>query len=191
MEEGEECYRVLGLEKKSVYFDRAGKMNTEATLRFAKIRAQELGIKNIVLASSNGYTAGKALEILKDVRFIVVGLERESDKDLLRKLEDKGVPIVFAKDVEYSYPDIMKNAFRKLSEGVKVCMDICMMAAEKGVVPEGEEVVAVAGTGTIRFKEGGGADTALVIIPRKSERFNTLPEKPERRDLKEIICKPR
>lgn len=180
------------MEKKIVYFERAGKVNTEETLRLAKIRAQELGIKNVVLASINGYTAKKALEIFKDVRFIVVGLDRGSfDKDLLRKLEGKKVPILFSREVEYAYPEIMRNAFRKLSEGVKVCMDICMIAAEEGVVPEGKEVVAVAGTGPIRFEEGGGADTVLVMIPRKSEQFNKLPEKAERRDVKEVVCKPR
>jgi hypothetical protein len=180
------------LEKKIVYFEKAGKINTEETLRLAKIRAQELGIKNIVLASTNGYTAEKALEILDDVQLIVGGIERESfDKDLLKKLEGIGVPIFFSEEVDYTYPEMRQNAFKKLSEGVKVCMDICMMAAEKGVVPEGEEVVAIGGTGTLGFKEGGGADTALVMIPRTSEQFNILPEKAERRDVKEIICKPR
>ena len=66
-----------------------------------------------------------------------------------------------------------------------------LQAAEKGVVPDGEEVVAVGGTGTIGFTEGGGADTAVVMIPRTSEQFNTLPEKADRREVKEIICKPR
>lgn len=180
------------MEKKVVYFERAGKLNTEATLRLAKMRAQELGIKHIVLASSTGYTARKAFEILTGIPFIVVGPDRESfETDFLHKLEDNGVPILFSREVEYIYSERMRNAFRKLSEGVKVCMDICMIAAERGVVPEGAEVVAVAGTGTIRFEAGGGADTALVVIPRKSDSFNTLPEKAERRDVKEIICKPR
>jgi hypothetical protein len=126
------------------------------------------------------------------ISFIVVGPDRESfNTDLLKKLEDNGVPILFLREVKYIYPERMRNAFRKLSEGVKVCMDIVMIAAERGIVPEGEEVVAVAGTGTIRFKAGGGADTALVVIPRKSDSFNTLPEKEARRDVKEIICKPR
>jgi len=87
--------------------------------------------------------------------------------------------------------ELMKNALKKLSEGVKVCMEICIVAAEERLVPEGKEVIAIAGTSPSGFEDGGGADTALVMVPWKSERFNKLPEKAKRRDVKEIICKPR
>ena len=185
---------MLDLEKKIVYFERAGKVNTEETLRLAAQRAKELGIKTVVLASTHGYTAQKALEIFRDtdIHFTVVGTERGFfEKDILQILKDKGVPVSFYREVEYTYPEIMRNAFRKMSEGVKVCMDICMVAAEEGFIQEEKEVVAIAGTGPSGFEEGGGADTALVMIPRKSEQFNKLPEKAKRRDVKEIICKPR
>ena len=39
------------LEKKIVYFEKAGKVNTEQTLKLAKERAKELGIKNTRLLS--------------------------------------------------------------------------------------------------------------------------------------------
>jgi len=185
---------VLDLERRIVYFENAGRVNTERTLRLAVERAQELGIKNMVVASTHGYTAGKVLEILSgtNLGLVVVGISRESfSKDALRALEDREFPLLFSDEVEYTHPQLMKNAFRKLSEGVKVCMDICVVAAEGGVIPEGDEVVAVAGTGQSGFEPGGGADTALVMIPRKSREFNTLPGKEKRRDLKEIICKPR
>jgi len=66
-----------------------------------------------------------------------------------------------------------------------------MVASKEGLVPEGEEVIAVAGTSPWGYKDGGGADTALVMIPKRSDAFNKLPEKVKRRDVKEIICKPR
>ena len=182
------------MEKKIVYFEKAGKVNTEETLMLAKETAQEVGIQNLVLASTHGYTASKALEIFSDtdLRFIVVGTNRESfAKNLLQVLEEKGVPVRFSNEVEYNYPELMRNAFKKLSEGVKVCMDICMVAAEEDLVPEGKEVIAIAGTSPLGFEDGGGADTALVMIPRKSEEFSKLQEKAKRRDVKEIICKPR
>jgi hypothetical protein len=53
------------LEKKIVYFEKAGKVNIDATLRLAKERAEELGIKTIVLASSSGYTAQKPLRFFR------------------------------------------------------------------------------------------------------------------------------
>ena len=66
-----------------------------------------------------------------------------------------------------------------------------MIITEEGLVPENEEVVAIAGTGPTGFEDGGGADTAVVMMPRRSEKFDSLVEKNKRRDIKEIICKPR
>jgi len=54
------------LEQKIDYFERAGKLNTEKTLRLAKERAETLNLKKVVLASSNGYTARMALKIFQD-----------------------------------------------------------------------------------------------------------------------------
>ncbi len=51
------------MEKKIVYFDKPGKENTEETLRLAVERARELGIKHLVVASSYGDTALKAIEM--------------------------------------------------------------------------------------------------------------------------------
>jgi hypothetical protein len=56
------------LEQKIVYFEKAGKLNTEKTLRLAKERAETLNLKKVVLASSNGYTARMALKIFQDTR---------------------------------------------------------------------------------------------------------------------------
>ena len=39
---------------KTMYFEKPGKENTGETLRLAKRRADELGIRNIVIASSTG-----------------------------------------------------------------------------------------------------------------------------------------
>jgi hypothetical protein len=184
----------MEIEKWIVYFETAGKANTEKTLKLAKKRALELSIKNILITSTHGYTAEQALDVFDetDQRLIIIGNDRASfAKDLLQTLKEKKIPVVFCDEVEYTYPELMRNAFKKLSEGVKVCMEICMVAVKEGLVPEGEEVIAVAGTSPWGFKNGGGADTALVMIPRRSEAFNKLLEKAKRRDVKEIICKPR
>lgn len=197
------------LEKKIVYFEKAGKVNTEETLKLAKERAEELGIKTILLASSSGYAAQKALEIFKNANFklVVVSLEKKRFPSELRKiLEDKGIPLRFSalyydrssapsNDlIKYSYPELMRYALYKLSEGMKVVLELGMVAAEEDLVSENEEVVAIAGTGHKggRYPAGGGADTAVVMVPRRSENFNKLPEnKDDRREIKEIICKPR
>lgn len=48
------------MELKSLVFETAGKHNTMATLRIAHERAVSLGIRQIVVASSHGYTAREA-----------------------------------------------------------------------------------------------------------------------------------
>jgi hypothetical protein len=117
--------------------------------------------------------------------------------ELLTILEDRGIPVRFATEIEYSYPEPVQNAFRKLSEGFNVIMRLGMLVAKEVLVSENEEIVTICGTGHKGFvEEGGGADTAVVMLPRKSEEFyilpeNKLPGKRIRRDVKEIICKPR
>ena len=50
------------MEKKTVYFEKpGGEDNTAKTLELAKARADELGIKTVVVASTVGKTAFKAV----------------------------------------------------------------------------------------------------------------------------------
>jgi hypothetical protein len=61
------------VEPSITYFDKpGGDENTEKTLALAGQRAKELGIKTIVVASTTGATAVKAVDALKGYRVIVV-----------------------------------------------------------------------------------------------------------------------
>ena len=62
------------MEQKIVYFDKPGKENTDEVLRIANKRAKELGIKNILVASTGGDTAVKAVDVFKGLRVIIVTL---------------------------------------------------------------------------------------------------------------------
>ena len=57
---------------KRVYFEKAGPENTEETLKLAKIRAEELGIRNFVLASTTGETGVKASKVFRGYSLVVV-----------------------------------------------------------------------------------------------------------------------
>ena len=50
------------MEITSQYFEKAGKANTDATLAASRQRADALGIHQIVVASTHGYTGLKARE---------------------------------------------------------------------------------------------------------------------------------
>ncbi len=180
-----------------MYFDKPGKINTEKTLRLAYERGKVLGIKEVAVASSKGDTAKKALEIFEGFKVIVVtyhcGFEEPFKvvmPDSAKKyLEDNGAVVVSAthalSGVERSiakkfgglYPALLiAETLRLFGQGVKVAVEISIMAADAGVL-SGEDIIAVGGTNR-------GADSALVLKPvNQSDLFNMR--------IREIICKPR
>ena len=188
------------IERRIVYFDRPGKQNTDATLRLAIERCEELGIRYLVVASSTGETAKRALSMLegKDIQLVVVtdhtGFEGEGvntmDPETEEFLRSKGVRIVRQSHVlsglERSFTrrfgglsrtEAVAEALRALfGHGLKVCVEITIMAADSGAIPI-EEVVAVAG-------RESGADTAVVIRPAHTNSFFNM-------QIKEIVCMPR
>jgi hypothetical protein len=158
------------------YFEVAGKENVGKTLELVKRMAEEHGIKNVIVASTTGFTAEKAFEILKDmnVTLTFVGTERNRfSNDLQKKLEKNGHHVCFSREISYDYPDLVKNAFRRFSEGVKVAVEIAMIAVQKDFLTTEEDVICM-----------GKWDTALIIKPAASDKFSEL-------KIRELICMPR
>ena len=158
------------------YYEVPGRENIDKTLELVKKRAIELGIKNVVVASTRGFTAERCFNAFKetDVTLTMVGIGRDSfPQSLSGKLEEEGHNVIFSRETSYDYPDLVKAAYRRFSEGVKVAVEIAMIAVQKGLVPAEEEVISI-----------GKWDTALVIKPATSDRFSDLA-------IRELICKPR
>jgi hypothetical protein len=76
----------------------------------------------------------------------------------------------------YQVDEIVAFTLRNFSQGIKVVCEITVMAADAGLIPVGEEVIAVAGTGR-------GADTAAVILAANAQDFFDL-------RVLEILCMP-
>jgi len=72
--------------------------------------------------------------------------------------------------------DLIANILRLFSQGMKVCFEITVMAADAGAVPIGEKVIAVGG-------QGRWADTAIELNTANSSSFFDL-------DVGEILAKP-
>ncbi len=177
-------------------WEKKGTHNTEATAEAAMQRAEQLGIKNIVVASNSGSTAALFLE--KGFKVICVthhsGFknpgENELDPAIRQQLQERGAHVLTtthllagvdrALRLQWGgiYPaEIIAASLRMFGQGVKVCVEICGMALDAGLIPYGEEIVAVAGSGR-------GADTACAVLPAHSNHFfETV--------VKEIICMPR
>jgi len=186
------------IERKTVYFARPGKENTEAVLKLAKEYAETKGIKDIVVASTTGETGVKASRIFKDFNVVVVthhfGFRKPSIHELLdenrQKILENGAKILTAthalsgverairKKLQTIMPlELIAHTLRLFGEGTKVCVEIVIMAVDAGLIPEGREVIAIGGTGR-------GADSALVIKSASASRFFDL-------EIREVIAKPR
>jgi len=188
------------MEKKIVYFEKPGKENTAACLEVAKAALHDGRYRHIVVASTTGANGLLFSETFKNsgLNMVVVthsaGFKGpntfEMPGEISEKIRAKGAKIytgtILTHSIETSlnaksggmYPAmIVAQALRRFGEGAKVCCEIVMMAADAGLVPEDEEVVAVAGTGY-------GADTVMVIKSAASKRFLDL-------KVLEILAKPR
>lgn len=180
------------MEGKIVYFEEGGAQNTQAALDLVRERLERKDIKKIVLASTTGDTARRAMELFRDqdVKLIVVphqfDFHRESNafpEELAKKLRRSGHQVhfgtmLFHTDEFYGSRNatMMANLLRCFCQGFKVCFEIVFMAADAGLVAGGEKVMAVAGTGR-------GSDTALVMQAASTQH-------PRRLKVHEILCKP-
>ena len=180
------------MEGKIVYFEDGGEENTEATFKLVQERLSHKEIKKIVLASTTGTTARKAMDFFKDkeVKLIVVphqfDFHREKNAfppELVKALRESGHDVhfgtmLFHTDDFYgsNCATTMSNLLRCFCQGVKVCFEIALMVTDAGLVTSGEKVITIAGTGR-------GSDTALVMQAASTQHLRRL-------RVNEIICKP-
>ena len=186
------------IEKQIVYFDEISETNTELTLKAAKNRADELGIKDVIVSSTRGGTALKALEHFKDSYNLIVVTHsagfREPGKiemadQIKKEIIAKGAKVLTTvhafggvdrainrKFNTLGPSELAANILRLFGQGMKVCIETVYMAADSGLLSMENDVISIAGTGK-------GCDTAIVVKPSHlSDMFDLY--------VKEIICKP-
>lgn len=184
-------------EKPIIYFDQVGEKNTEETLKAAKKRAEELGIRDIVVASTRGGTGVKAVDFFKGYNVVVVthstGFREPGKQELRDENRDKimhgggriltashgfaGVSRAVRRKFDTVGPaELIAQTLRMFGQGMKVCVECTAMAADAGLIPMDKDVISIGGSGR-------GADTAVVIKPAHlSNIFDTY--------VREIIAKP-
>ncbi len=181
-----------------VVFEKAGKHNTEEALRVAHRALQEKNLKHVVVASTFGDTGLKAAKLFRDlgVNLVVVthnvGFREpgtlEMAPETRREIESLGARVYTGTMVfrnigtairdllHYSQQDLIANTLRLFGQGIKVCVEIVLMACDAGLIPP-EDVLAVAGTAR-------GADTVALIKAVPSNKLFSL-------KIREILAKPR
>lgn len=181
----------------TVYFDKPGGANTERTLEIAATRAKELGIRTMIVATTEGDTGAKAAERFKGLETVAVthatgfkepnlqrvtpenraAIEKNGGKILTCIHAFAGINRAIRNKMEtYQVDEIIAFAFRTLGQGLKVCVEIAVMTADAGLVKVGEPCIVIAGSGK-------GADTAAVLTPVNAQHFFDM-------RIHEILCKP-
>ncbi len=199
------------MEEKIHYFEETKSENTNILLDIVKAKAQERGIKHVVIASTRGEVGAKAAEAFRGTGIVVVVVTHqigpsgpellvENEKRIIASdgrivtcthafggvsmslrrmpLRELGKPLPEPYWPAYvpSTGDLIANVLRLFSQGMKVCLETTVMAADAGAIPIGKNVIAVGG-------QGKGADTAIIVKSANSTSFFDL-------DVQEILAKP-
>jgi hypothetical protein len=184
------------------YFDHPGAKNTDEVMGVVADRLKKGDINNVVVASTTGDTARKLISRLKGTGASVAvvtsqcGSEKEGESEMSKAVEkeliESGAKVVRASHVlsgversinrkvgGASRVETVAEALRSLfGQGMKVCVEVTIMAADNGAIPCGDvEVVAVAGSDS-------GADTACVVRPAHANGFFNF-------QVREILAMPR
>ncbi|MBI5408182.1 MAG: hypothetical protein HZA14_02315 [Nitrospirae bacterium] len=188
------------MQKLVTYFEKPGRENTGQCLEIVKGAISDYGYKHVVVATTTGGSGQLFAEGLKDknINLAVVthshGFKEPNTNELTQEARERivaagaklytgtilthSLETALAQKFSGVYPTLLiAQTLRRFGEGIKVCCEIVMMAADAGLIPEGEEVIAVAGT-------GHGADAVAVIRSATSKRFLEL-------KVLEILAKPR
>jgi hypothetical protein len=181
-----------------MYFEQAGKDNTEKTLQIVKDAALERGIKHLVVASTYGETGQLAAKMFQNtnIKLVVVthctGFREPGqqlfNEEVKKEIERQGGIVFTGTDVLtgfqvamrtkglFSEETLISNVLRMFGQGMKVCVEVVAMAADAGLIPAGD-VISVAGT-------AHGADTAVIIAANSTSHFFDI-------KVREVLAKPK
>lgn len=171
--------------------------NTDKALELASRRQKELNITQVIVATTSGGSGVKAAGVFSNQHLICVshaaGFRGANTQELTAEnralLDQAGVKVVTAahtlsgvsrairgKFQGLESNEIMAHTWRTFCEGMKVCAEITLMAADAGLLDVEKPVIALAGT-------GHGLDTAVMLKPAYSHTIFDL-------RIMELICMP-
>jgi len=197
----------MKLIREDIYFDNPGKENTDEVIKAVKKRLNDVSVKYVIVASTTGDTALKLSDALGNSVKIVSVSESAymvewgakypcMNPDNKKELEKRGV--IVAEKVPYLFhsspleggkwsapsPDmIIRETLYSFGQGMKVAVEVAMIAVACGYIEPFQDVIAIGGSGR-------GADTAVLL----RATFPTLifaKDDNKRLIIKEIIAMPR
>lgn len=182
------------------YFEKAGEHNTADLLNAVSQRLKRGDLEYVVVASSSGKTARRLIDALTglEVKIVVVSLHagfNEGDRLTMpepveQELRQKGAVVFRGSHALSGLGRSMSKKFRGITpveiigqtlrifggHGVKVAVEVAIMAADAGYIPTNRPVLAIGGTSS-------GADSAIVLKAAHQNTFFDIV-------VREIIAKP-
>jgi len=178
-------------------FEKPGYKNTEAALAVLREGVERYGVDQVVVASTHGDTGlataklfqgsgVKVVVVTHNVGFKTPG-EVEMRNETRAAIAELGATVhtgtmpfrnigTAMRGLQgYSQQDLVAGTLRVFGQGIKVCVEIVMMAADSGLISTAD-VLAVAGTAR-------GADTVALIAPQSSNKLFDL-------KVRHILVKP-
>jgi hypothetical protein len=186
------------MERTITYFEQRGKVNTRRVLELVRERAAEESIREVVLPTTGGATGILAAAELAGLLPIIVthsaGFTEpggmETPASAIEEMRARGARVhtathafggvgrsVRKKFDTWQTEEIIAQTLKRLGDGLKVAVEVSLMAADAGLISPHREVIACGGT-------GHGLDTAIILRPAHAQNFFDL-------EILEIICKPR
>jgi hypothetical protein len=154
--------------KPTLYFDHGGPQSTQAALEAAKTRALDIKPEAVIVTSSSGETALQAARIFEGTGIRIIGVPFQKHLwGRYRPLEPqyadpcRQLGVTFLPDepalqlIDDLQPDIV-NAWRIVSQGFKVALQVASMCVELGMLEPGAHVISLGGSSR-------GADTAVAL----------------------------
>jgi len=181
-------------------FEAPGAGNTSAVIQCVLDRIEIGDIEHVVVATTTGDTGVRFMESLKETNLQVVcvthhmGFRDPNQSELEPLLKSQlckgGVQVLtmshalsgVARSISKKFggtstTELIAHTLRLFGQGMKVCVEIAVMAADAGAIPAGRDVICVGGSGR-------GADAAVVLRPAHMNAFFDM-------KVREILCWPK
>ncbi|TFH07279.1 MAG: hypothetical protein E4H08_09750 [Candidatus Atribacteria bacterium] len=181
-------------------FEAPGTMNTDAVVQCVLNRLEIGDIEHVVVATTTGDTGVRFMDALKGTgaQLICVthhmGFREPNQIELepmfASQLREGGARVLttshalsgIARSISKTFggtstTELIAHTLRLFGQGIKVCVEIAVMAADAGFVPAGRDVICVGGSGR-------GADASVVLKPAHMNAFFDI-------KVREILCWPK
>jgi hypothetical protein len=178
----------MSQKREIVYFDQPGRQNTDELFAVVAARLKQGDVEHVAVATTSGRTALRAAELIDSSGVQIAGIAFQSeywpqhgkpDEAIVDKAEQLGVRFIPDQPKAAYWHEVSgesADTLRRFGQGIKVALEVIMMAVETGLVPAGAKTIGVGGSSR-------GADAAVVATAAGPDNIGAF-------FVHEILAKP-